>query len=125
MGRSTTPRYVVEMSGGFTAAAWRVRQDGRPTDANLARYVAGFEASTAPGGVNAHLGTTRVRSAKVRENSYGGEVVARYQAPMFEAAGSWVPCENGVRVSTCSHTPRCGPMRPGQRPGEQPFGRWK
>ena len=37
---------------------------------------------------------------------------------------NWQQCGNGTRVSTCFHTPRCGPMRPGQRPGEQPFGRW-
>jgi hypothetical protein len=36
----------------------------------------------------------------------------------------WRECENGARVATCYHLPRCGPMRAGQQPGTQPFGRW-
>ena len=36
----------------------------------------------------------------------------------------WRDCENGVRVSTCYHVPRCGPIRPGQKYGMGPFGRW-
>ena len=34
----------------------------------------------------------------------------------------WAPCENGDRVATCHHVPRCGPIRPGR---DQPFGRWR
>jgi hypothetical protein len=39
-------------------------------------------------------------------------------------AGQWRECENGSRVATCYHNPRCGPFRPGQRIGERPFGRY-
>lgn len=37
---------------------------------------------------------------------------------------TWIACANGNRVATCQHTPRCAPLRPGQRPGEGPFGRY-
>lgn len=35
----------------------------------------------------------------------------------------WRECRFGTRVSTCYHTPRCGPLRRGQPHGERPFGR--
>jgi len=47
---------------------------------------------------------------------------AAAQARFYVKRTRWQPCENGSRVATCFHVPRCGPMRPGQRPGEQPFG---
>jgi hypothetical protein len=102
MGATRTPAWVVEIRtdgrGGYTPAPWNVRSQpnrpgyGRPTDANLAAYVARFEASTRPGGVNAHLGAETVRRAWVRRNgAWGtGETVARYEAaprPMFEIVG--------------------------------------
>lgn len=56
-----------------------------------------------------------------------GALIAEVPAapPCPEPARAWRPCENGTRVSTCCHVPRCGPMRPGQRPGDPPFGRWQ
>lgn len=39
----------------------------------------------------------------------------------------WRPCENGTRVATCYHVPRCAPMRrqgTPRTPGAAPFGRW-
>ena len=57
--------------GGFMPA------HGTPNAKNLAAYVAKFEASTAPGGVNAHLGVTKVLSAKiVRQADH--EILATY-----------------------------------------------
>lgn len=91
---STTPTYRVETprvysvaSGRFvhhTPAAWNVRRDGAANADNLRRYVQGMEASTLPGGVNEHLGVTRVLAAQlVRQGT--DTVVATYAPPMFEA----------------------------------------
>src|SRR5215471_19463979 len=35
----------------------------------------------------------------------------------------WRDCENGSRVATCYHTPRCPPLNPAQTAGSRPFGR--
>jgi hypothetical protein len=101
MGRVTTPTYRLEYAGRtravrnwyFTPAVWHARKstnvasDGRPTDANLYRWVRAFERSTYPGEPNAHLGITTVtRACIIRQSS--GRVVARYesQASYFDAA---------------------------------------
>lgn len=81
-----TPTYRVDFkaSGGgvYTAHAWDVRYDGRPTDANLARWAERFETATWPGGCNAHLGRTVVWSARItHQRSY--TVVASYRGPSF------------------------------------------
>ena len=85
MERTATSKYAVSITVPgyqYSLASWRCNESGRPTDANLARYVAAFEASTRPGGCNAHLGEQHVSSASVRVNSgTNGAVVARYQAP--------------------------------------------
>jgi len=99
MGRSTTPTYVVHLTvPGFhyTPAAWRVKQAGRPTDANLAAYVKAFEASTEPGGVNAHLGPQTVRSAQVVRQATG-EQVASYAAPRKVQLFLATPMQQGIR----------------------------
>lgn len=89
MGRSYTPRYVCEIvvPGTYhTPMSWDVKSRygargyGKPTDANLKKYVEGFEASTKPGGVNAHLGETIVTSARIIDQFEGG-VVATYKQP--------------------------------------------
>lgn len=64
----------------YTPAAWPSKHLGRPTVANLARYVADFEASTLPGGVNAHLGPTRVVAARILTNRGERREVATYAA---------------------------------------------
>lgn len=85
MARDPAPTtYVVELNTPgyrYTPASWNCRQYGRPTAANLAAHVKGFEDSTRPGGVNAHLGFTSVSSARIRRNQYAGDVVAEYTAP--------------------------------------------
>lgn len=91
--RSTTPTYrvetrVVDLATGkrvhYTPAAWDSKQSGRPTDANLATWCTGFEASTQPGGCNAHLGIQLIASAQVVRQATG-TVVASYQPGMFTA----------------------------------------
>lgn len=54
MGRSRTSRYALEMDG-CTSMCWWVNQHGKPTLANLTRYVAAYVASMQPGGVNQHI----------------------------------------------------------------------
>ena len=64
MGTSRTPKYIVQLhTPGFynTPSEWSVRGlyggkgCGKPTDANLAKYVEQFEKSMLPGGANDHL----------------------------------------------------------------------
>lgn len=90
MPRDTTPAYVVDVitpGRRWTPYEWRVRRRGQvpgygqPTGANLARHVRSFEDSTKPGGVNAHLGVTRVTRAVIRRNYPGADPVAIYTAP--------------------------------------------
>jgi hypothetical protein len=90
MARDPAPTaYAVDMTVPgyrYSPASWHCKRNGRPTAANLAAYVASFEASTMPGGVNAHLGATRVASARIRRNTYAGDTVATYAPapqPMF------------------------------------------
>ena len=86
---STTPTYVVELTipgTRNTPSAWNCKNDGRPTEANLANYVQTYERSTRPGGVNDHLGPETVTSARIRRNTCYGDVVARYVAPKPEPA---------------------------------------
>lgn len=87
MGRIVTPKYRVEMQlDGFlnTASAWDVTSrgmivgKGKPTVANLRREVEAFEASTQPGGVNAHLGPIKVLFAEIIHQK-SGETVARLE----------------------------------------------
>lgn len=84
---STTPAYRIEISatgGSYTPAGWNAKHSGRPTAANLARYVEGLEESTREGGVNAHLGATVVWSAKIIRQATG-DTVATYNGPLFAA----------------------------------------
>lgn len=93
MGHSTMSKYRVEYrvrGSHWTPASWLVSSrdqrhaDGRPTDENLRRHVEAIEASTRPGGVNAHLGATVILSAKLI-NQHTDETVAAYVAPAFQA----------------------------------------
>lgn len=77
---SHTPTYRVELrllGSHATPAAWPTKHAGRPTDATLARYVADFEESTRPGGVNEHLGEEFVIGAEVVRQATG-ETVATF-----------------------------------------------
>lgn len=75
----------------FTPAAWNVGTRtrpgyGRPTAANLTHYVAIFNASTEPGGVNAHLSGTRITAARIVDQRTGEVVATWYAAPIAIAA---------------------------------------
>jgi hypothetical protein len=81
---STTPKYIVKITDGrygYSSIAWvatsrtQIRADGKPTVENLRRWVASFEAATQPGGCNAHLGATKLTSARI-VNNFTGELVA-------------------------------------------------
>jgi hypothetical protein len=86
MGRSTTPRYVVEIEL-LGRNCWNVRHGRKPvavppTAANLAKYMDAMLKSMEPGGCNAHLaGIFRGKKphwARIRENCLGGAVVAEW-----------------------------------------------
>lgn len=95
MGRSYTPKYVVEMEGS-TPAEWRVKSRygipgyGAPTEANLIKYVEAFIESLKVGGANQHiskaLGYMPIPNwARIKVNCAGGEMLAEWKAPMFMA----------------------------------------
>ncbi len=98
MGRSKTPKYVVVMEGtgvNSTPIAWHVGVTegnvpgyGKPTDANLAKYIAKYVESLKPGGANQHLmqayGTKVIpNSARIVTNDGARTVVATWKAPKF------------------------------------------
>lgn len=89
--RDTTTKYQVTIHVPgvcYTPTAWNCKRDGRPNEGNLRMYVARFEASTLPGGVNAHLGIEIVKSAQIRRNDGSAEVVASYVNPGVPGAAS-------------------------------------
>jgi hypothetical protein len=84
--RDTTTKYQVRLkvSGyGFPPMSWNCKRDGRPTAANLKKFVESFEASTRKGGANAHLGATTVSRAAICLNDGSRKVVVSYTAPLF------------------------------------------
>lgn len=86
MGTTSTPKYVVRVDVlGFycTPMEWRVRAKfgaagyGAPTAANLRKFVEASNASTEPGGVNAHLGVAhKIAKAEIFLND------GRYDKPL-------------------------------------------
>ena len=100
MGRSTTPKFAIEMdcTGVVTTPqAWHVKPPvgcktgyGKPTAENLAKYVETYLGTLKPGGVNRHLVTafgSKVipHAVRVVKNDGSREVVAEWKAPMFMA----------------------------------------
>lgn len=88
MGRSITPKYAVYMTGS-TPFGWNSKQAGRPTDANLEKFVKGYAKSLEAGGVNEHVSKALGHipyptHAEIRRNVAGGGVVARWQAAKFQ-----------------------------------------
>jgi hypothetical protein len=90
MGRSYTPKYRV------WARTYRIADGSRrmdrigvaaseitPSDEGLADYVRSMDASTEPGGVNAHLGQQMTTSARLIDQSTGA-TVASFDRPAFE-----------------------------------------
>lgn len=99
MGRSTTPKYalILDCRSPVTRMAWNVKPPvgckvghGKPTEENLAKYVATFIDSMKPGEPNRHLwtayGSNAVpHAARIIRNDGSGLVVAEWKAPMFMA----------------------------------------
>lgn len=91
MSQTRHIRYTVEVTlakGVATPSEWRMKQTpaqknhcipahGAATVENLKAYCLGVEASTHPGGVNAHLGVTVILAARIRDHKTG-EVLATY-----------------------------------------------
>ena len=100
MGRSTTPKYIVVTETNddghkLTPFAWQTRAkhnrpgDGIANDANLAKWVAGYNKSFEPGGANEHLSdavgfVVVIHHATIYENCAGGAKIAEYRSPLFE-----------------------------------------
>jgi hypothetical protein len=92
MGRSSTPKYVVEFTTGNgkqRTQEWRVRTSyrgkgyGMPTEANLEKYVLVYNASVETGGCNAHLGPkAKATTAVIKLNVDCGAEVASWCAPV-------------------------------------------
>lgn len=80
MSKSTPPTYraVVTPKKGFIfTVIWNCRYAGRPTDASALNWLKVYNASCAPGGVNAHLGSdSEAVSIKVETNTRYPETVA-------------------------------------------------
>lgn len=92
--RDYTFRYSVELtlvSGYATPAGWPTRNRigdrrpaemlGKPNDAKLARYVADYNASLAPEGVNSHIGPRGAAvAARILDHHNDRAVVATWRA---------------------------------------------
>jgi hypothetical protein len=98
---SYTPtfRLEIEVFGGqVSRQEWNTRKRarrpglGRPTKANIDKWVSDFEDSCKPGGVNSHLGFSPVLNARIVRQATG-EVVASWNRkadhpePMFQVIG--------------------------------------
>jgi len=90
MGKSIKSKYALQIKsdGYFTPMCWFVNQNGKPTQANLEKWVDAYHASLKPGGANAHLsngpkGMPILNSAKIVTNDRNKTVVAAWKAPMF------------------------------------------
>jgi len=93
MGFSYRYRYSVEMvlaRGAMTPIGWDVKSSrgrrgpvrglGQPNAANLARYMADYNASLQPGGVNAHLGLSAIAtSARILDHDNDRAIVATWR----------------------------------------------
>lgn len=111
MGRSRTWAYSLVIDGGgpnvvVTPMEWRVggrrvgstreKGYGKPTAANLVKFVEGYMRSLEAGGSNAHLAKhygfiPYPNWAKIVRNDGSREVVAEWKAPMFMAVGPALP----------------------------------
>jgi hypothetical protein len=97
--KNTTPKYRLEFNPipkpdrksfyGFSPMAWEVKSKGKPTEANIEKYVRAFVDSQKIGGCNEHLSRSagfiqvpnRARIIRQADN----QVVAEWRAPMFMA----------------------------------------
>ena len=104
MGRSYPIHYIVRIHTTMpnvihTPVEWRSRPrfglpaDGKPTTANLDKWVTAFEDSCRPGKPNAHLGTFSVTYAEIYDQKLRVVVAIwerskqRKNEPMFQVIG--------------------------------------
>ena len=84
MGRTRAIRFVevkVVRVGRVTDCEWQTKYAGRPTDANLAKAIALYNATLLPGDVNEHVGVgATCVYAEVRDQFNGNRVVATWKA---------------------------------------------
>jgi hypothetical protein len=87
MGRTITPKYIVKVrhSDGVasTDSCWNSKQAGRPTEKNLAAWVAKYHESLKPGGCNEHVTAAygvnaQLRYAAILRNDGGSEIIAQW-----------------------------------------------
>ena len=88
MGRTTTPKYVVEMSGFHRLHDFQSAWHGRaPSVAKLEQYVMEYVVSTMPGFCNERIGQAyginMPSRAIVRENKPVWRILAEWKAPAF------------------------------------------
>lgn len=104
MGRIRTPAYRVELKTlGFylTPAAWNIRGDGlvhgngKPTHANLKKYVESIHKSFEPGGANAHIGYLRIIRATIIRQA-DDEVMATWSSEADRMASEYRPTETAA-----------------------------
>ncbi len=98
MGKIITPKYrlILECPGmSLTPFGWSVKDDGKPTAANLEKYVMAFAKSLENGGANAHLRVSMQgcqvipypKSARIETNVKARQVpqvMATWKAAMFQ-----------------------------------------
>jgi hypothetical protein len=98
MGRTTTPKYALEMDG-CTCMAWDGTHQlkgsprkGKPTAEKLEAFVMAYAQSLEAGGINEHISRELghipyPRWARIRINKPGGEVIAEWKAAPFQVYG--------------------------------------
>lgn len=90
MGRSVTPKYAMTVDGNpETCFTWDCKRYGRPTAANVEKWVMTYAKSLEAGGVNVGISEALgyvpyPRSVVVKLNQLGGAVVASWKAAMFQ-----------------------------------------
>lgn len=93
MGKITTPTYRIEVScisflnkrREIHSFAWDCSKEGRPTSANIQKWIAGFNKSLEIGGSNQHLnGTQSPYNNGTIYRQKTGTKVAEYIAPKFQ-----------------------------------------
>lgn len=104
MGRSRLIPYIVRYTTtstwSHTHPEWSIKRDGKPTEANLRKWVQDLEDSLRPNGINEHLGIFSVKTAEIYSQKRGEVVVKiKPEHPMFqviEPLPEGHPCHKGT-----------------------------
>lgn len=101
MGKTFTPTYRLEVTenarksytaplrGMHNTFGWKAKEYGKPTTANLEKWITAYHESLKLGGCNEHLSRSlgylpTLKAAKIIRQSTG-EVMAEWNAPAFMA----------------------------------------